>query len=87
MVLNQSVLKIRLKAEVGSLFLVSSGKNSIKPFQHIEIQVVCKNTTLPHLSLALFSDVTDTYQPVKGHSGARSYWLLYKSRCMFTLLQ
>ncbi len=44
------------KAEVGSLFFVSSGKNFIITFQHVVIQVVWKNTRLLHLSLALYSD-------------------------------
>ncbi len=44
---------VDLKAEERSLFLVSSGKNSIITFQHFVIQVVCENTRLVHLSLAL----------------------------------
>ncbi len=44
-----------VKAEVSSLFLVSSGKNSIIIVQHIVIQLVWKNTRLLHLSLALYS--------------------------------
>ncbi len=56
-----------LKAGVGSLFLVSLGKNSIITFQHIVVQVVWKNARLLHLSLALYSglkkkkSITDTF--------------------------
>ncbi len=45
-----------VKAEVGSLFLVSLGKNSIITFQQIVIQMVWKNTRfLLHLFSALYS--------------------------------
>ncbi len=44
-----------VKAEVGSLFLMLSGKSSIIIVQHIVIQVVWKNTRLLHLCLALYS--------------------------------
>ncbi len=46
----------KLKAEVGSLVLVSSGKNSTITLQHIVIQLSWENTRLLHLSLALYSD-------------------------------
>ncbi len=45
------------KAEVGSLFLVSSGKNPMITFQYYVIQVVWKNSRCLHLSLALYSDL------------------------------
>ncbi len=41
---------------MGSLFLVSPGKNSTKTSQHIVIQVIWRNTRLLHLSLATYSD-------------------------------
>ncbi len=55
-----------------SLFLASSGKNSIIPFQHIVIRVVWKSTTrLLHLSLALYSERQTLSE------SACSYWPLY----------
>lgn len=43
-----------LKAVVGSLFLVSLGKNSIITYQHIVIQQVLEKTKLLHLLLLCF---------------------------------
>ncbi len=44
--LANSLFSLARKAEVGSLFLVSLGKNFIKTFQHIVIQVAWKNIGL-----------------------------------------
>ncbi len=52
---------IIIKAGVGSLFLVSLGKNSIIIFQYIVIQVVLKNPRLLRLSLAL-GDFSGSFQ-------------------------
>ncbi len=57
----------QVKAEVGSLFLVSLGENPIITFQHIVIQLVRKKTRLLHLSLTLCSDCDGTFRPITGH--------------------
>ncbi len=60
-----------LKAEVCSLLLLSSGKNSITTFQHFVIQLVWRDTRLLHLSLALYlalenEDIDRHFLPVTG---------------------
>ncbi len=70
---NDSILLSVLKAGVGSLLLVLLGKNSIITFQHIEIQVVWKNTRLLHLSLVLYSDRDRIFRPIMGHFKERVF--------------
>ncbi len=61
--LNQQGIQV----EVGSLSLVSSGKNPIITFQHFVIHWVWKNSTLLHLSLTPKFRMWQDFQPIMSH--------------------